>query len=302
MDLDQLLKVYTFPPFGSKAMECFVRKEWEKKGSKAFHEPLIVEIGSSPTAKALKDSLLYRYPVYFGRPMKDFYAKTLVRSSLIEKVDPSVRYVLAGKVVLRNSLSNSSWVFHTWGINLESPTTHDYKTFVDSKGQLKKKKYKKLLTDILGALLYGAMVVCEKEKEKEATMVLPQLGLGAFLSSLSDPRQVDWCISSFLAILTSLADDYPKIKIHYCIYRGVAKTERLKPNLVVHQGCDMFGLLKHLAKVPLLIGVNAWDSKSWIGNGMARDPTIDGFMVAGHGPGKAWQNSSYLHNPLLYFS
>ena len=42
--------------------------------------------------------------------------------------------------------------------------------------------------------------------------------------------------------------------------------------------------------------VNAWDSNSYIGNGLTKDNTIDGYYVAGYGPNKELVNSSYLHN------
>jgi hypothetical protein len=45
--------------------------------------------------------------------------------------------------------------------------------------------------------------------------------------------------------------------------------------------------------------VNAWDPKSFIGNGLMYDNTIDGYSVAGFGPGNKLMNSSYFHNPFL---
>lgn len=50
------------------------------------------------------------------------------------------------------------------------------------------------------------------------------------------------------------------------------------------------------AALEATILVNAWDDVSFVGNGGARDPTIDGFLVAGGGPGAALVNCSYLHN------
>jgi hypothetical protein len=48
-----------------------------------------------------------------------------------------------------------------------------------------------------------------------------------------------------------------------------------------------------------LMLVNEWNSKSFIGNGLKHDDTINGFSVAGHGIGKELINSSYFHNPFL---
>lgn len=45
--------------------------------------------------------------------------------------------------------------------------------------------------------------------------------------------------------------------------------------------------------------VNAWDSNSFIGNGGSKDPTIDGWFVAGYGSNKNLINSSILHNTLF---
>ena len=45
--------------------------------------------------------------------------------------------------------------------------------------------------------------------------------------------------------------------------------------------------------------VNAWDNKSFIGNGGSDDGTIDGWMISGDGPGESFINSSYTHNPFF---
>ena len=68
-------------------------------------------------------------------------------------------------------------------------------------------------------------------------------------------------------------------------------------NVHIVLGGDLFDF-KYSSKT-LTILVNAWDSISYIGNGGIMDPTIDGFLVAGKGPGNAVPNSSYLHNVFL---
>ena len=47
--------------------------------------------------------------------------------------------------------------------------------------------------------------------------------------------------------------------------------------------------------------VNAGDLRSFIGNGMKRDNSVEGFIVANaRGFNPQWQNTSFLHNP--YFN
>jgi len=52
-------------------------------------------------------------------------------------------------------------------------------------------------------------------------------------------------------------------------------------------------------KEHILMLVNEWNSKSFIGNGLKHDDSINGFSVAGHGIGEELINSSYFHNPFL---
>jgi len=61
---------------------------------------------------------------------------------------------------------------------------------------------------------------------------------------------------------------------------------------------DLFDT-SNINQTDILMLVNAWDPKSFIGNGLKYDGTIDGFSVAGHGSGTKLINSSYFHNPFL---
>lgn len=303
--LSRLIDTYTFRPFESMEMEEFVRKEWETNREK--HDILYLRVSLDASHKKVNESLFYRYPVYFGKPMRGYYSQskleTLMNITKIPKVDPSVRYILGGQVSLRDGSrkGKDTYVFHTWGINLESHLTEDYKTFVDRRGRLKRDAYENLTADIVASLFYATEKVRVERKWTVAHLVLPQLGLGAFLTGLKSKEDKDWAIQNFLNILIETSKELPHIHTHYCIFNADRKRViGFGSNLKVYCKGDMFQVLKGLQKVDLLIGVNAWDSKSWVGNGMARDPTIDGFMVAGTGPGRAWQNSSFLHNPLLH--
>lgn len=300
-----MIETYAFRPFESRKMEEFVRREWET--NQKMHDIRYFRVSLNASHKKVHESLLYRYPVYFGNPVRGYYSQSkledLVDVAKIPKVDPSVRYILGGQVSLRDGSrrGKDTYVFHTWGINLESHLAEDYKTFVDTHGRLRREPYENLTVDIVTSLLYAAEKLRVERKKKRAHVVLPQLGLGAFLTGLKSKEDKEWAIQNFLNILVETSKNLPNIHIYYCIYNANRKRViDFGSNLSVYYKGDMFQVLKSLKKVDLLIGVNAWDSKSWVGNGMARDPTIDGFMVAGTGPCRAWQNSSFLHNPLLH--
>ena len=56
---------------------------------------------------------------------------------------------------------------------------------------------------------------------------------------------------------------------------------------------------RHSKLPPLQCIINAWDSRSWIGNGGSKDSTIDGMLISGAGAATKLPNTSYLHNPFF---
>ena len=98
--LSNLLKLYSFKPFSSMFLEDFVKRTWEEKAH-VIHEDMIF-VGNSSLTKALP-SLLYRYPVYYGKPMPSMFStskwKALMKALDIDpKVDPDLLYVWGGPV------------------------------------------------------------------------------------------------------------------------------------------------------------------------------------------------------------
>jgi len=321
MNVHDLTSVYTFAPFSSKPHEDFVVKEWEEY--KQWYVKNMIFVGNCTLEEALP-SLLYRYPVYYGKPQTAFYSQARLRRlfdpAKIKSVNPSIRYVWGGPVVLcdksRNPESQDTYVLHTWGVNLESQTTDDYATYVNKRdGRLKRGLYTKTTKAMVKHILDASMTA--KNTATVAHVVMPQVGLGAFLRALTHFEDQEFAKNVLVNLLEDMVPAYPALRVHYCVYAsGEDGTQRPntkvnpKPNLTVWHGNgkkrdnhgDMFHVLNALSKVKVLIGVNAWDPKSFVGNGMVRDPTIDGMMVAGGGAGRVWKNSSFLHNPLLIFS
>lgn len=314
--LSELLKIYTYHPFESIQLENFVKKVWSKK-SQEIHEEMIF-VGNAKLMSSLP-SLLCRYPVYYGRPMTSMYSerklsKVLKGCPKETEIDESQRYVWGGPVdvmdengkCLRKNLL--SYVFHTWGVNLESKETYDYNLYV-KKGRLQRRPFKATVEIMLNQLLSGVGMI--DYDGKDVHIVIPQLGQGAFLSSLESAEDVEWIKKCFLNLLAKVSKTYSYIQIHYCLFDNGPNVKSTH-NLHIHKGNgskffgsnpgDMFYVARQLDDVDLLILVNAWDSRSFIGNGMAKDPTIDGFMVAGTASGRYWRNTSYLHQPLLHYT
>lgn len=367
--LQNLISVYTFQPFVTKDMEEWVKHVWKLK-NKRIHNNMIY--AGNVSFQTAKKSLLYRYPVYYGYllfekidiyrfaslypPSKESEKNGHINSVInkVMRVNPFHRYVWGGPVYVRTKSGKSirtkrnqtTYVLHTWGVNLETPLTDDYKQFIDAEKYLRREAYAsvtlKMLENIAKSIEIIMNGIKKTRKKDQVHLVMPQIGAGAFLSALyyrSDykfastflfnavtytPNQKSIRDNSFILsrsvtrTLNRISRLFEKnnVHIHYCIYDG--KTVNHAQNVVsnvsnlvtVHYGNgihtfgknegDIFYVLRKLNNSKHLILVNAWDSKSFVGNGMSIDPTIDGFIVSGTKNGSHWQNTSFLHNPILH--
>jgi hypothetical protein len=197
-------------------------------------------------------------------------------------------------------------VAHTWGVNLETRDTYDYRTYVDDDGKLRAAQYARTLLQTFESIIHGCM---ESHTRTRTLIRMPKLGLGCYIQTLEESdrqhahRMFMDCLHQAHANVGN-----SNVTIEVAAYGGMSP------------GCDIKDIDSDFVKVfcsgpkddlfckdasiwqqadTMVCLVNAWDSKSFIGNGGSRDPTIDGFMVAGIGAGKALVNTSYLHNPFL---
>ena len=246
-----------------------------------------------------------------------------------------LRYSIVGPAVYESKIVpepdniGRMFVASLWGVNLESVNTPDYQVFVDQYGRLKKNLYseeqKKIAALIRTSIKQGFFASGGKIHAR-----VPPIGLGAFLSALKNPEDQNFARQSFIKALDEACSPefLPKTEasqVDLCLFDPapfyVGERGRLPAtkNIVLAVGPvngNLFqipiprssgqpGFIRPRAafheenesSVPMLF--NAWDSMSFIGNGGREDSTIDGYMVAGTGPGAFLPNSSYLHNPFF---
>lgn len=245
----------------------------------------------------------------------------------------SVRFAIAGKVKVFSpgwTDSQNTYVIHVWGVNLESENQYDYEKFVEN-GQIKIDDWITETAKIIGLVIAAAT---NKAKGKDFIVRLPLIGIGAFLSAF--PETTEGIIErtkaaeAFLEIISYYSKNLPPNgKIQVCIFRGnklpgVNEWIANKTQPFTDSEQEIYRYIKNNNKLffftdgvaegrndlfnpdpkdakddSFLFLVNAWDSKSFIGNGGGRDGSIDGWMISGNGVGAPWSNSSYLHNPFF---
>eukprot|EP00386_Alphamonas_edax_P005460 GDKI01017604.1.p1 GENE.GDKI01017604.1~~GDKI01017604.1.p1 ORF type:complete len:410 (-),score=96.81 GDKI01017604.1:203-1360(-) len=219
-------------------------------------------------------------------------------------------------------------VVHVWGVNLESKGTHDFKTYVDPHThRLKTDTYKAVTKTTLHMACKAAVQSAARVGNTQGVVCvrLPLIGLGAFLSALPNRADVNSAYAAFFQSITELLGDtvstgdgvsvdtdLARVRVTVCIFDqsvhkmdaykhwvGDARTQQLIGGGRLVEERDLFDVKSPPtdSRNETICLVNAWDSRSYVGNGGACDPTIDGFIVSARGPGSRLPNSSYLHNP-----
>jgi hypothetical protein len=261
----------------------------------------------------IKNSLILRYPVYFGEPnIYDYNDKKLqsvlgYSSKNIEsKVDKKIRYSISGKAYLKDQTKQIG-IIHTWAVNFEKKSTHDYKTFINTNSRLKKKSYQKIISGMIQSLFEGAISL--HSNEDQITIRIPLLGLGAFISAINNNEDKNYMKMTFINMIAKWAKVYGKKHPIQIIIMNYGSSRIFQTfldncdnvsNVFIDSGPKEGNLFNFKWNKNILhVLVNAWDPRSFIGNGGLNDPTVDGMVVAGYGPGNKLPNSSYLHNVFL---
>lgn len=269
---------------------------------------LSVEGGSEQDQ--VEHSLWHRVPVYFGQPRLDMYDEqrfSELHGLTTERVQDTAhrhanaRYIICGPVATPHP--GKWWVAHAWGPNLESGLTADAKIFHNfSRPGQAREWYAERIRKLYLNIFRTGREVLKRAKVGRVLVRLPAIGQGAFLTAIAPSERgalralhqeaIGWAAAQQV-------DSRVKVSLAYYGYPDpitVAETDRVTAKHSANLfEVDEFGALGDTA----IVLVNAWDNQSFIGNGLLGDPTIDGMMVAGYGPGRAFPNSSYTHNPFL---
>ena len=226
----------------------------------------------------------------------------------------NIRYAIAGPINImpyQNLSERKAWVIHLWGVNFESTETDDYQVLYRNSGELDIEKYFDRQLDIFKMILKSAFYAKEKENAEQVKIQMPMIGMGQFLKALTEPEQ-QACQLLFFEALSEILKQYKthtNFIIKLCIFSPHEfKSEYLRKleNLANQYSQLIIGLSKdgnileninNYDNKNITCIVNAWDTRSFIGNGGSQDLTVDGFIVANAGNyNNQCRNTSYLHN------
>ena len=161
-----------------------------------------------------------------------------------------------------------------------------------------RKMYKKRQVELLETILRGALYAKETSKTRGAVCVrMPLIGMGAFLKATDDK---DACLGMFKEALQDFR--LPEgVEFSICDFNGDLKKGA---GITMPAGMQIQKNLfctDEYEENQVVCFVNAWDNRSFIGNGMLVDESVDGFFVANaFNKYPEFINSSYLHNPFFH--
>jgi hypothetical protein len=271
--------------------------------------------------KSVQENLLIRYPVYMnGTPQTHLYDIKNVQKVLgygddyIKEVisrKRSIRYGIVGKAFLFNeqnattTINNYFWIYHVWGINLEGTTVEDYKYFIDANNKFKLgmlDKFLEIYEKIFISIFETAIIIYNEiiQPQKIFTIRMPLIGVGAFLSAYHNDDKFN-LQKQIIDQLIKVRDIY-KQKYNYIILDVCITNDNINLKYYYDKkspdNLSKYNLFDHIDEINLnyTMVVNAWDNKSFIGNGLRGDESIDGWLVGGYGVNNELKNSSYLHN------
>lgn len=264
--------------------------------------------------------LRYRVPINIGgridgnsKAMKKYLGYTLEEAT--KQLDKTnLHFGLSGLVYhLENKMDFAEpekygvcGVVNVYGINLEDKNTKDFKQYA-SGPQFDLSAYSEKYIEIGNIIIASVRtIIAQLPIAVEATIRIPFIGQGAYLTAIESDDVKKQC---------NIA--YAKMVLH--IAKELKESNVFSYNVALPSYSDVeFNPFEEFAKVspasaPVLtrlfrktslfdaipsrgftILVNAWDDKSFIGNGGFKDFTVDGMMVSGS---NGLSTTAYLQNP-----
>ena len=277
-----------------------------------------------------RENLMYPVPVYWGRSREDLFDWGAVRKGLgyseaqsmklSDELRDTVRYAIVGAVKVkawRHLPERDAYVIHTEGVNLESQETAAFKAIV---GVVRRKEdilsmYYKRHRDVLKLIIEAAMSQVDVE---DVFIQAPMIGAGCFLRGLeqgdllaadflwqqvfamesvmrSAPREWNFMYKLCIFNTSEFADDI------VAAYQRMAETYTRFTVGTNNDGGNVLADVPYGNPKQKVFVVNPGDLRSFIGNGMSHENSVEGFVVAdAKGSEPQWQNTSFLHN--AYFN
>lgn len=281
--------------------------------------------------------LVLRHPIHINGPQYvDINTTTMQKvlgygpkdADTFPVVDPGLRYGILGEALVRHPEDASAphppfktfFVCHTWGVNLESKSTTDGQAVFED-GSFSIAIYSKLLQDVMDIVEASARHI-QHTTSKRVIVRTTRLGMGAWAHAIPAEYKKQVVKMYDTMLLTIQRRNQPWLTIHIVDYpnrRVLGASGSSGFVNVVNNNHDPFWgppktdvdrKLHSQIEQPgtAVMLCNAWDDRSYIGNGGSADNTLDGWMVAGSGMtpnewfgpmGSNAINTSFLHNPVF---
>jgi hypothetical protein len=315
--LSQVLSIYTYP-FLDERVRKFVQSRQQDMFDLMDQKLRLVYLENP---EKTKQHYQYRHPIHIGGPsygsidtsaMKKVlrFSKSDIDSKNFD--DPLLRYAIVAPIfVLDNPLGRHHWVIHTWGVNLESNHTLDGR-YVFGEGKFSSTRYNHLLERMFQVIASSCdYIFSQYSSNQKIVLRLTKLGFGAWSSAIPADHKAKLLTRyeehalhlNKKKWLQVRMPDYP----HHKTYSGKTLVERDHDPFGPPQLEESKYMIEPYPQNAVVVFVNAWDDRSFIGNGGSRDNTLDGWMVSGGSShfsksefgkpmGYHFANTSYLHN------
>ena len=325
---EDIMNIYDFDFLGKPEHKEFIKTFLTDKEKQDYLGCKIIynakdDNGDNTSLEDLENSVLRRLPVHIAGIKSPKWTKPVLENlgydpiEDLDKVKQDIRYVSVGKAYWNNLNATNKpktfYVAHTWGLNFESTTTDDYKKYIDTSGNLKRKEYAICVGRMIENILIAAQdKVTELNKDKIFLRICG-IGLGYFASNAKLKDQIfmnEFYYKTFNALVNK--PQFNKVNLDFCDRSDKIKTYSfpISEKTRIFTGNDKanlfdLGIDNQYDANSIVMATNAWDNRSFIGNGGSTDPSVDGWMVAVRKPGplvkdpNPYGNSSYLHNPFF---
>ena len=326
--LEDILKIYNYKILGDNT--SYVKSVWKSnRKRKMIQNSARLIVTDQISDNDILKHIIYRHPISINGP--DYYdinEDNMYNTLGYKKEDVfpiknniSLRYAIVAETPidkLSNSIIPHTWIIHTWGVNLESVHTQAVKyLFIDNRFNIE--LYLKLLRPMFDVILGGALSIYDSTN-KLVVLRIPGIGLGVWSKYI--PKK---CLEVIKSAYKQMVMDMHIENCNYIQIRYVKRSETVKTPFLnndiwtwktVESNDDPFGKPKNHKDnyfIPYPVNsvnaiVNAWDDRSFIGNGGSEDDSMDGIIVSGgyhtskisdhwnQQLGLTMSNASYMHN------
>lgn len=287
--------------------------------------------------RSLFNNLLNRIPLNLGSPNfpindlnnetnwynklgrlypKSRYGKNLIKFIHDDDLELSRFSILAPLEFLNKSSDHlSSYAIHTWGVNLETDSTYYSLRYAALDDNHKLSRFMLAQRVIVHNMIQTFLRHSHDKGISNFMNILriPGIGMGMYLNSapfhLVEKMMRIFCLELYTEIEKAIAFRTDVLFIlsvgdpFLSIAKEMLMSGRVFDNrLLVGSFKDYLFQLRPLTKndfpnAQRVYYVNAWDDLSFIGNGLSKDRSLDGYFVANaYNVANSFRNNSFLHN------